>query len=57
MAHVADAGAGFMRVGVAEDLDRSVGGLQESGQNAQQSGLAGAVFTDEDVTATRFEVN
>ena len=51
VAHVADAGARFVRLMVAEDRDFAVGGPQQAGENAQQGGFAGAVFADEDVAA------
>ena len=56
MAHVADAGARFVRLGVAEDADRAVAGAQKAGENAQERGLAGAVFAEQDVAAAGLEI-
>ena len=55
VAHVADAGAGFMRLRFAEDCDRAVRGTKKAGENAQQRGFSGAVFTEENIAAARLE--
>ena len=57
MAHVADAGAGVVRLVFAEDVDCAVGWAEQAGENAQKGGLAGAVFADEDVARAGLEVD
>src|ERR1035441_8448371 len=57
MAHVADALAGLMRFVLAKDRDLAEAGSQQTGQNAQQRGLARAVFAEQDVAAAGFKVH
>ena len=56
VAHVADAGAGLVGLGFAEDVDRAVGGTKKAGENAQERGFARAVFAEEDVAAAGLEI-
>ena len=56
VAHVADAGARVVGLGVAEDVDRAVRGTKKAGENAQQRGFAGAVFAEENVAAAGLEI-
>jgi hypothetical protein len=57
VAHVADAGARFLRLQAFKHLDRPKARPQQSGQNAQQRRLAGAVFADQHVAAARLEID
>ena len=57
VAHVADAVAGVVRLEVAEDLDRAEAGAEEAGEDAEEGGLAGAVFADEDIAAAGLEID
>lgn len=57
VAHVADAGAGVVGLEIAEDSDIAVAGAEEAGEDAEKGGLAGAVFTNEDVTAAGVELD
>jgi hypothetical protein len=56
VAHVTDAGAGLVRLRVAEDADRSVRRTKKAGENAQESGLACSVFAKENVAAAGLEI-
>ena len=54
MAHIADAcplTGNFLRLAFAKDARRAHGRLQQSGEDAQQRGFAGAVFSQQYVTA------
>ncbi len=57
MAHVADAGAGFVRLEIAEDADGAVRGSEKAGENAQQRGLARAIFAEQNVAAARLKID
>ena len=58
VAHVADAGAGVMGLeSCRRHCDRAEAGAEQSGENAEQSGFAGAVFADENVAAAGLEID
>jgi len=57
VAHVADAVAGGVGRLSVEDGDFALGGLEESGEDAEKGGFAGAVFAKEDVAAAGGEVD
>jgi hypothetical protein len=54
--HVADAGARVVGLGFAEDADRAVSGAEQASENAEERGLACAVFTEENVAAAGLEI-
>ncbi len=51
VAHVADAGARLVGLGFTEDVDRAVRWTEQAGENAEERGFAGAVFTEENIAA------
>src|SRR6185312_16380717 len=51
VAHVADAIAGVGGFVFAEDVEAAVGGPEEAGNNAEEGGLAGSVFAEQEVAA------
>ena len=55
--HIADALAGLMRLVVAEDGDLAEAGAEQAGKNAQQSGLARAVFAEKNVAAAGLKID
>jgi hypothetical protein len=56
VAHVAEAGGNVADIFRAKHADGATRGLKQSGDNAQQGGFAGAVFTEQSVETTGSEV-
>jgi hypothetical protein len=54
--HIADAGARVVRLGFAKNFDRAVGGTKKAGENAEERGLAGTVFAEENVAAAWLKI-
>ncbi len=51
VAHIPDAVSGIGGSGFAEDADSAVGGTEQSGNDAQEGGFAGAIFSEQEIAA------